>query len=50
MTGWHETLSASATGDPSVIWEFVWEIKSLYGKRNLDEINELKAVRVKSYQ
>ena len=36
----------ATTGNPSVLWEFVWEIKSWYGKWNLNEINELKAVKV----
>ena len=38
--------SNATTGNPSVLWEFVWEIKSWYGKWNLNEINELKAVKV----
>ena len=35
---WSQDIIFSvSTGGPSVIWEFVWEIKSLYGKWNLDE-------------
>lgn len=33
------------TGGPTVLWEFVLEIKSLCGIYNLHEISELKAVK-----
>ena len=35
ITGLRMIFVGQTTGGPSVIWEFVWEIKSLYGKWNL---------------
>ena len=38
-----EDIELAITGGPSVIWEFEWE-KRVW---NLDEINEVKAIKVR---